>query len=221
MALNESQTSELQEAIAKYAFPAVYFDFRRQAEVRIKDMGPVETAIRKMLTSDANGQVLDGLANVLYWGYAQVGYRDRRVRRFRAEATEDQLNGFRTMLGCPDSVGLAAIAAIKLPEFSGVSFVSKILAFLDPVKYCVLDRQLVKLATRPGNRALHRVSAAGTQIRITAKNRQAYDEWREECASISTQYFNGRYRAVDIERGFFQLVQAGRVTLAQELYVAA
>lgn len=220
MALNESQTSELEAAIATYAFPAVYFDFRTSIEVRAASMGVVENAIREMLTSEANGQVLDGLANVIYWGYAQVGYRDRRVRRFRDDATEDQLNRFRTLLGSTDSIGLDTIAALKLPEFSGISFVSKILAFLDPVKYCVLDKQLLKLALRPGNRALHRVSA-GTQIRVTANNQQAYDAWRQECASISAQYFNGQYRAVDVERGFFQLVQAGRVALAQELYVAA
>lgn len=220
MALSEAQTSELEVAIETYAFPAVYFDFGTGIEVRAGNMRAVENAIREMLTSKADGQVLDGLANVIYWGYAQIGYRDTRVRRFRDEATEDQLNGFRTLLESADSVGLAAIAALKLPEFSGISFVSKILAFLDPVNYCVLDKQLLKLAMGPGDRALHQVSA-GTQIRVTTRNQQAYDVWREECASISGQYFNGRYRAVDVERGFFQLVQSGRVTLAQEVYGAA
>lgn len=220
MALNESQSSQLEDAIATYAFPAVYFDFRRAIEVRAEHMRVVENAIRELLTSETNEQVLDGLANVIYWGYAQIGYRDARVRRFRDEATEDQLNKFRTLLESGDVLGLATISALKLPEFSGISFVSKILAFLDPVNYCVLDKQLLKLAMCPGQRALHRVSA-GTQIRMTARNQEAYDAWRAECASISARYFHGLYRAVDVERGFFQLVQSGRVTFAQEVYGAA
>lgn len=220
MALNEAQISELEVAITTYAFPTVYFDFRTGVEVRAGHMRAVEDAIREMLTSKTNGPVLDGLTNVIYWGYAQIGYRDTRVRRFRNNATEDQLNRFRTLLDSPGVVGLATISALKLPEFSGISFVSKILAFLDPVNFCVLDKQLLKLAMCPGDRALHRVSA-GTQIRLTAKNQEAYDAWRAECASISARYFNGRYRAVDVERGFFQLVQSDRVTFAQEAYGAA
>lgn len=220
MALNKSQVSELEGAITTYAFPAVYFDFRTAVEVRAEGMRAVETAIRDMLTSETNSELLDGLANVIYWGYAQIGYRGTRVRRFREATTEDQLNRFRALLRSPGKVGLVTVATLKLPEFSGISFVSKILTFLDPVNYCVLDKQLLKLAECPGDRALHQVSA-GTQIRVTTKNHVAYDAWRHECATISTQYFDARYRVVDVERGFFQLVQLGRVTLAQEVYGAA
>lgn len=162
-------------------------------------MRAVETAIRDMLTSGNNSEVLDGLANVIYWGYAQIGYRDTRVRRFRENATEDQLNGFRALLKSPGEVGLATVAALTFSEFSGISFVSKVLTFLDPVKYYVLDKQLLKLAECPGNRALHRVSA-GTQIRVTTKNQEAYDAWRHKCAAISIQYFKERYCDATVHR---------------------
>ncbi len=101
-----------------------------------------------------------------------------------------------------------------------MSFISKILAFLDPARYCVLDKQVLRLAVFPGDRALNRVRA-GYQIRVTAEHEKAYDAWRLECAAISARYFGGRHRVVDIERGLFQLVQDGRVSFSQQVYAAA
>jgi len=220
MPLNGRQLVELDRAIAEYAFPAIYFDFRANTEVRAGDMRAVEAAIRDMLVSGAAERIRDGLANVIYWGYAQIGYRETRVLRFRQNVSADQLCRFQALIKAESSVGLASIAALRLPEFSGISFISKILAFLDPARYCVLDKQLLKLAAVAGNRALHRLSA-GTQIPVTASNEKAYDAWRGECAEISVRYFGGRYRVVDVERGFFSMVQAGQLAAAQELYVAA
>jgi hypothetical protein len=220
MPLNSNQVSEFAAAITAYAFPAVYFDFGANTEVLAQDMRAVESAIRDMLVSTATDRVRDGLANVVYWGYAQIGYRNVRVRRFRDRVSDVQLDRFRALIEAEDAAGLANIAAIALPEFSGISFISKILAFLDPVRYCVLDKQLLKLAAVRGDRALHRLST-GTQIRVTPGNEKAYDAWRSECADISQRYFGGKYRVVDVERGFFQLVQDDQLTAAQQLYVAA
>ncbi len=183
-------------------------------------MHAVEGAIRDMLVSTAVDRIRDGLANVIYWGYAQIGYRHDRVQRFRNGVTPEQLAHFRRLVEAEGGAGLATIAAIRMPEFSGVSFISKILAFLDPDRYCVLDKQLPRVAGVPGTRALHQIST-GTQIRVTHRNEDAYHAWRKECADISAQYFGGRYRVVDIERGFFQMVQVGQLQVARELYAAA
>jgi hypothetical protein len=156
---------------------------------------------------------------VIYWGYAQIGYRDHRVQRFRDQVVEDQLVAFVKLVAF-GSPGLGTIADLRLPQFSGISFVSKVLMFIDPERYCVLDKQLLKLGSGSGNRALHRVSA-GTQIRITTRNEGAYNDWRAECAEMSRRYFAGRYRVVDIERGFFHLVQSSRAHGASEIYAAA
>ena len=94
MSLNSRQVSDLDSAIASYAFPAVYFDFRAKTQVRAPDMRTVEAAIRDMLASTAIDGVRDGLANVIYWGYAQIGYRDVRVRRFLRGVSEGQLDTF-------------------------------------------------------------------------------------------------------------------------------
>jgi len=220
MPLTSGQLLEFDTAIASYAFPAVYFDFGTSAEVRARDMRAVEVAVREMLVSPDIDRVRDGLANVLYWGYAQIGYRGVRVRRFRDRVTGVQLENFQTTIAAEHAASLCSIAAIGLPEFSGISFISKVLTFLDPARYCVLDKQLLKLAAVPGDRALHRLSS-GTQIPVTPGNERAYDAWRGECAGISQQYFHSNYRVVDVERGFFQLVQSGQLATAQHMYVAA
>lgn len=221
MSLDRQKVHALGEAIAAYRFPAVYFDFGSGREVGgcDIDMRQVESAIASMLRASVLDRVRDGLANVIYWGYAQIGYRNERVRRFRDQVTKDQLHAFADLVssGTPR---LTTIGALRLPQFSGVSFVSKVLMFLEPDHYCVLDKQLLKLGAGSGNRALHRV-VAGTQIRITIENENAYDSWRAECAAISRRYFAGRYRVVDIERGFFHLVQSKRVNAAREIYAAA
>jgi hypothetical protein len=221
MPLDSRQISELEQAIAAYAFPAVYFDFGSNTEVRTKDMRALETAIRQMLVSANGNDSRDGLANVIYWGWAQKpGIRDVRVHRFLDGVTHEQIDRFRFLAATGSVPTLANLRAINMPQFSGVSFISKILAFLDPARYCVLDRGLMKLASVPG-RALHQLSVPGTQIPVTPRNERAYDAWRVECSEISAQYFASRYRVVDVERGFVQVLQDGRVPFAQQLYAAA
>lgn len=187
MSLDRQQVKEFREAIEAYRFPSVYFDFDTRREVRASDMRAIESAIGDMLRSSATDRIRDGLANVLYWGYAQIGYRDDRVRRFRDQVTDDQLGSFVSLISSGNP-GLATIGAIRLPQFSGISFVSKVLMFIDPDRYCVLDKQLLKLGAGSGHRALHRVSA-GSRIRITAQNEDAYNDWRVECTAMSRRYF--------------------------------
>ena len=50
-----------------------------------------------------------------------------------------------------------------------------------------------------------------SQIPVTAHNHRVYDGWRAECQRISTTYFSGRYRVVDVERGFFHLIQTNQL----------
>lgn len=219
MPLNDQQVSDLDEAIARYKFPTVYFDFAANIQVEAPDIRVVEAAIGGMLVSHVAERVRDGLANVIYWGYAQIGYRDVRVARFRDGVTSNDLSRFQALVaaGVPS---LSQIKALKIPEYSGISFISKVLAFLDPAQYCVLDQQLARLGAGHGRSALHGLSR-GTRIEVTAHNEGVYDAWRAECSRISAQYFGGRHRVVDVERGFFQLVQTKQLQLAQQIYAAA
>jgi len=218
--LNNAQVTNLNAAITNYGFPAVYFDFALNAPVAAANMAAVEAHIHNQLTSANQQSVLHGLANILYWGYAQIGYRNVRVNNFLVDANAAHALAFQNLLVGGVAPTLRQIKGIHMPQFSGISFISKILAFLDPVNHCVLDQQLARIANGGGARALNQL-VQGQQLRVTANNQTAYDAWRNECAAISNAYFQGAYRVIDIERGFFHLVQTGQLQLAQTIYINA
>lgn len=220
MPLNNAQVASLNAAITGYAFPAVYFDFVTRTQVAAENMAAVEKHIKIQLTSANPQDVFHGLANVLYWGYAQIGYRNVRVDNFLAGVTNAHAAAFQNFVLGRVAPTLRQIKDIRMPQFSGISFISKILAFLDPVKYCVLDQQLARIANGHGARALNNLTQ-GQQLRVTVKNQAAYDDWRNECQAISNIYFNGAYRVIDVERGFFHLVQTNQLALAQTIYANA
>lgn len=218
--LNNAQVASLNAAIIGYGFPTAYFDFSRNTQIAAANMAAVETHINGQLVSASDQDVRHGLANVIYWGYAQIGYRDVRVNNFLANVTSAHVAAFQNLVLSGAVPAMLQIKAIGMPQFSGVSFISKILAFLDPAHYCVLDQQLARISNGHGARALNNLTQ-GQQIRVTTNNQAAYDGWRNECQAISNAYFNGAYRAIDIERGFFHLVQTGQLQLAQTIYANA
>jgi hypothetical protein len=156
--LDQQQVENLGTAILGYAFPPVYFDFEAVKQVHAVNMGEVEQAIGAMLVSSTVEDIRNGLANIIYWGYARIGYRDVRVRRFRECATSDHLSAFRSLLAAQGVPSLSQVRALEIPEYSGISFISKVLMFLDPVEYCILDQQLARLGDVPSDRALHALS---------------------------------------------------------------
>lgn len=217
MSLNSKEVQILNDAIQNYGFPTVYFDFTKDMKVDTSSMSSVERKINDQLTSDNPQEVIFGLANVLYWGYAQIGYRNIRVKKFLNGTSTDHAIAFQNLLSTGSLPTLRQIRDLRMPEFSGISFISKILAFLDPVNCCVLDQQLARLANGDGQGALNKLTR-GQQITVTVNNELAYKGWRNECQAISKKYFKGEYRAIDIERGFFQLVQSNQLPLAQAIY---
>lgn len=90
MPLSQQQKSKLSGAIENYSFPSVYYDFIHNAPCRMDNMADLETLIRQELISNDWQRVKDGLSNVLYWGYAQMGIRDTRVNRFRSKIDTDK-----------------------------------------------------------------------------------------------------------------------------------
>lgn len=220
MPLTPVQIAELKAAIGAYAFPPTYFDFVTGVPVHAANMLAVEAAIGGMLSSPNPVTAKNGLANVLYWGYAQMGIGPTRVSRFNTGVTSAQIAQFQAILRAPAMPTLIQIRNLKMPEFSGVSFISKVLTFIDPANYCVLDLQLSRLGLGPRVKAIHGLVYT-TTIGTTVHNQRVYDSWRQECAGISHAYYGGAYRVVDVERGFFHLIQTGRLPLAQQIYADA
>lgn len=220
MPLHKEQIQILKSAIGNYAFPAIYFDFDANCEVNAGDISEVESVISGQLRSERITKVKYGLANVLYWGYANVGFRDIRVNRLLEKVSDHNIQQFQIIVLNNRMPSLIAIKKIGLPEYSGISFVSKILMFLNPESYCVLDKQIAKLRLEGSAKSLNslKFKTKNTQIGITKHNENIYEEWCKECLNISRTYFDMKYRAVDIERGFFQLIQNGSLDVARRIY---
>lgn len=219
MTLSREQISDINDAINGYSFPCVCYDFLSDCPITQSNMKSVEKFIRNNLTSGNADLVKNGLSNVLYWGFAKVGYRNKRVGIFRNQVTHRQLHDATLLFADIRGDGLKKIKRIGLPQFSGMSFISKVRMFLDPINYVILDQQILKMNDVPAQMVLKDIAFGKkeTQLRISENNVRVYIDWCKKCFDISDSYFDGKYRAVDIERGFFTLIQSGRVELAAEI----
>ena len=222
LALSRQQIEHLRDAVVHYSFPPDYFDFIANAPERLEDTKAVEIRIGRGLTSGDPDRVRDGLSNVLYWGYAQMGIRDTRVQRFRQKPIVSQLDRACDLFRRSPLPSAFEIKKLGLPEFSGLSFVSKVRMFLDPEKSATLDRQILKIHEQCPTTLLAGLHIGrSTQIPVTKRNSDVYELWCQKMVEISREYFSGRFRAVDVERGFFQLIQAGEVLTAAQTLGAA
>lgn len=223
LASTPTYAAALLAAVEKYRFPTITYDFGRNREIRHADMAGVETYIGRQLQAQDPKVVEYGLANVLYWGYANSpGRRDHRVDRFRnnVKNIKDKIDNFIALVGSTRTPDLLDIKRIGLPEFGGLSFVSKVMMFLDPNRYPVLDLKIAEAFSKvaefpPLKDLVFRKRAdfgsnADTCIRITRKNERVYGMWASWCrhiaASVNAASSSGNsIRAVDVERAVFAL----------------
>jgi len=224
MPLSHTQQNALVDAMRRYDFPCVTYDFVNRCEKTHDSMKDVEMEIRGQLLADRADGVRAGLANVLYWGYARIGYRDRRVKQFQEQVTDQQLveasNLFRRLRG----PGVCQIKGVGLPQFSGLSFVSKVRMFLDPCNYVVLDQKLVNLREQPVHTIFCDLTfpRRATGIPISKANEEVYERWCQLCRRIASDYLQmSGSRAVDVERGIFQMVASKNALCAAEIIATA
>jgi hypothetical protein len=212
----ESDASTLLQAISDFSFPTCVFDFSYGVERVLPSMSAVETVIHDDLRSEDRNRVRDGLANIVYWGWARAGFRNARVQRLRERVSDDQLDAaieaFRTLQG----VGLTTLKRLRLPEFSNLSFLSKLRTFLDPHTFCVIDLKLCKINSVRDQ--FERRTRKTRYLPVNRVNVRSYEWWVDLCRRVAQALSNAEnLRAVDVERGFFQLVDTGRVDVADRL----
>ena len=221
------------EALGGYDFPKVTWSFRRARETRHESMSSVEERVGELLRSGDPGTIRDGLSNVLYWGHArQPGRRDFKVRDFRDAVREDDpsLGGFaefaRSLEQPPAAAGrsgLLAVRRLRLRQFGQISFASKILMFLDPTRFPVLDLKIAGAFANGGFPPLAGLRFGPGGIPITRSNAGAYDDWARWCGSIAglvnREPASPRrdLRTVDVERALFKLVDSGTLDKAWAL----
>lgn len=202
----------------KYDFPCKLFDFNSEQEIKFDNYRELEKYIQTQLLSSNISQIKDGLSNVLYWGYSRIGYRAIRLKKFRDEITNQQLQAFANLMIVNKAEPLS-IKKLGMPQFSGFSFVSKILMFSDPTKFVVLDKKIMELNdTEDHDNPLSKIpyTKRDSGIRISQISQKYYYEWCKLCCYIAQQLHDNKI-AVDIERGFFKLVEKNEIFCGKQI----
>lgn len=146
MPLTTQQAVAFSGAIESYSFPAVLRGFA----VKQRDTGLTMTDVEKRIHADLRSgdpaRVREGLSNVLYWGFAQMGgLAVSRSDAFIDRAKGPQLQAATKLFFLNPRPLLLEIKKLGLPQFSAMSFVSKIRMFLDPAGSATLDKQILKM----------------------------------------------------------------------------
>ena len=106
-----------------------------------------------------------------------------------------------------------------MPEFSGLAFISKVLMFLDPHKFVTLDKKIMQLKDDSNfNNPLSNIKfkAPTTSIPINPNTHKYYTLWCILCKKIAEENFQDKL-SVDIERGFFKLVENNDIEIAKRI----
>ena len=172
MKLEERHIHQLAAAISEYDFPLVAYDFDNEAEKNdFQSYFELERFVHAQLLSDKQEDVKNGLSNVIYWGYATSRGRQKdRVKKFRSEVNDQQIFEFSKSVRS-NGIRLQDVARCHLPQFSKVSFISKILMFLDPTKNVTLDLQLSKIRDARTPTSFRNLTICPTYIPVTCQKR--------------------------------------------------
>lgn len=218
MSLNENQVTDLRDAIRNYDYPTQLYDFARKQPVSYKTMRELETELRMGLVSGDPIKVKYALANIVYWGNVQSAYVLYRIHTFLEKVRDAEIHKAMQLFSNPSNISLKDIKRLGLPQFSNMSFVSKLRMFLDPGNCVALDRKLLKPKECDMRTLFHEITERPTYIPITDHNCRQYDKWCEKCRNTANCYFqNSGIIAVDVERGIFHLVDKGELNKAAYL----
>ena len=78
---------QIAEAIARFDYPSVTYDFIAGCELSFPSMIDLDHYLQDLLLSGAQDKLKDGLSGILYWGHYRAPYRDYRVAKFRTGVT--------------------------------------------------------------------------------------------------------------------------------------
>ncbi|MCY4077226.1 MAG: hypothetical protein OXH04_17535 [Acidobacteria bacterium] len=188
-------------------------------------MREVEDCIAAALCSKSVADVRDGLSNVLFWGHARHGARDFRVRTFRSNmiSADGRLVRFQEFVRSrPEQCAadrLVELKKLRLPAFGQMSFATKILMFLDPEYYPVLDLKIARAFAAAEFPPLQGLTF-GTSVPITKANAIRYERWACWCRRIATRVnreAGQALRTADVERALFALADAEQADNARDL----
>lgn len=207
---------ELIEAVNQYDYPATLFDFNKNKEIIFGNYRDLESHMAEQLRSNNLECLKDGLSNVLYWGFYRFGYGNKRVSEFRSLITDEKLIKFKELVQTK-KYSCMTIKDIEMPQFSQLAFTSKLLMFIDPINNVTLDSKIMLLKDSNNlKNPITNIKVYPTSIPITKNNQDNYMLWCKLCRMIASEYFQDKL-SVDIERGFFKLVENNQIEDAKQI----
>lgn len=188
----------------------------------------------KLLLSEHDSEVLLGIYSVIYWGYITSGAKsvtrcdwlsvgnaknnDHSLSYHGKDYAVNIIRESKKLLDKSDYVG-ALLEIRKLPHI-GVSFGTKLLAFIDPENVGVLDEKILRhLSTGSFCHVLEETVI----VRLNKKNNSAnkFQDYCESLNVIKIQLNNkgfgwcdvsgaklSRFRAIDVERALFSIAKS-------------
>lgn len=211
MPLNRQQLSTLISAIKEYDYPAKLYDFKKGKEILFNGMRELEDYLKNGLVSNDLETVKFALANIVYWGNINSGYCQNCTQKFLNGITDKKLECAINLFSKIEGDGLKELKKIGLPQFTNMSFISKLRMFLDPETYVTLDRKLLKIKTSGVQTLFDNISEQQTYIPINQQNCNGYLLWCKKCKQTAKACENEEVIAVDVERGIFHMVDEGEI----------
>ena len=222
--LREQLRRVLENAIQRCSSACFTFDFVNNVRVSHESVLEAERTIRDELQSEKTEVVRDGLSNVLYWGHLRNGNKGTRISRFRHKVPSRQLSAASEIFRRLEGPGILELKALRLPEFSALSSLSKLRMFLDPWEYVAMDRKLLKLRECSNRTLFHNLKLWGSleYIPATMDNQSVYQNWCEFCLRKAKRDFRDKdVRAVEVERGILHVVDSHRLDTAAQILATA
>lgn len=222
--MSEKLRQVLEKASHRFDSLGFTFDFVNNVRVPHESVREVERTIRDELQSEKTEVVRDGLSNVLYWGHVGNGNKGTRISRFRRRVLTTQLVAASELFRRLEGPGILELKALRLPEFSALSCLSKLRMLLQPRQYVAMDRKLLKLRECSSRTLFHNLKLWGNlgYIPSTMHNQIVYQRWCEFCLRKAKRYFRDTdVRAVEVERGILDLVDKNRLDAAAQILATA
>lgn len=241
---NEARTlvqSDLQRFRDDYEFPAIYVRSPTQWDWDQTDhpfdLGSpegitgyeFEKHIRQLLTSEDSDKQYIGIISVVYWGYANTGYRASRVERlWDARGRRKEVGERLTKASehaSEERFGMALACMEGVPELGRTPFASKVIAFLNPNMAGVYDNKINDYLGAPqrgpdhlrdwlsphASSFHHRIRGVGSPT-----SQGCYQAWCSFLQETAVELNLGglkwagteNWRAIDVERALFAAANA-------------
>lgn len=182
----------LKDAIERYSYPAVTYDFINCYEIKYCSVNELIDDVNPLLMSSNLDDQKEGLKRIIYWG----NLNDNRFKCSNFETIDINYTKINYFAGVKN---LNDLKKLKIPYFGQTSFGSKLLTFINRREFVILDSKINKFLLFNCN------------FKEFKNFNSTYQKWLDICTLLANDINNTihckPYYPVDVERGIFQLIK--------------